>query len=261
MYRAFLATASILAIGSSAALAADLGPMATKAPAFAAAPALWTGFYAGLNAGYAWGKSDGTAVTNPRFAPISVGTEAIPSLKPQGFIGGAQFGYNWQTGPWVLGGEVDFSGMDTKSSQFVRPFFSGKAFSSLATFSSQYDWLATARLRAGVAVAPSWLLYVTGGLAVTHVKDSITGNPGNFFGNTSFTWSDSKTLFGGALGGGLEFAFSGNWSAKVEYLYAKFESTTPGMTASTEPGVNGPITTFKHDLSLVRLGVNYKFGG
>lgn len=251
MYRTFLATASMIAIGSSAAFAADLRPIPMKAPAYAAPPASWTGFYIGLNAGYAWGNANGS--------PLDIFTVVSP--QPKGFIGGGQIGYNWQTGPWVLGGELDFSGLDLKANQSVTPFFVGKGTPNSATFSSQYDWLATARLRAGVTLAPNWLLYVTGGLAVTHAKDSITGT--NFFGpNTSVTWSDSKVLYGGTIGGGLEFAFATNWSAKVEYLYAKFNDTTPLETASTNVNfLVRPISTVNHDLNIVRVGINYKFGG
>jgi outer membrane immunogenic protein len=65
----------------------------------------------------------------------------VPSLNPKGFIGGGQVGYNWQTGPWVLGAELDFSGMNVKADQSVNPFFIGKGS---GTYSTQYDWLLTA---------------------------------------------------------------------------------------------------------------------
>src|SRR5690348_5505729 len=68
--------------------AADL----TRGPApYYSAPAVynWAGFYAGINAGYEWGK-----ITNL-------------GLNPNGFAGGIQAGYNWQTGGFVFGGETD----------------------------------------------------------------------------------------------------------------------------------------------------------
>lgn len=258
MRKIYLTTAAIVAISTSTAMAADIGAMPPKA--YPPVTASWTGAYVGLNAGYAWGKADQTAVDN-NFFPPRFGVFATPSLKPTGFIGGGQIGYNWQSGLLVLGSEVDFSGMGVKTDQTINPFFSGKPNNS-ATYSSQYDWLLTARLRAGVTVAPNWLLYVTGGLAVTHVHDSISGNPRTFFGDTLITWSDSKTLYGGTIGAGMEYAFAPNWSMKVDYLYAAFNDTTPTVTSSVDlPVVLGPITSIKHNLNVVRAGINYKFGG
>jgi outer membrane immunogenic protein len=263
MLKVLLATASIAAISVSAAAAADLGPMPTKALPVIAAPGSWSGAYVGLNAGYAWGNVDGSAVPNDALSdPHAFGHFTAPSFSPEGFIGGGQIGYNWQTGAWVLGGEVDFSGINAKSDKVVEPFFAGKGHK--ATTSSQYDWLFTARLRAGVTVAQNWLVYATGGLAMTRVKESMTTS--GFFGNDTTTWSDSKTLFGGTIGGGVEYAFASNWSAKAEYLYAKFEDTTPLVTASTTGigfglAIRGPVASFSHDLNVVRVGINYKFGG
>jgi outer membrane immunogenic protein len=255
MHKTILASVSIAALGVSTAMAADLSAMPTKAPSFVAAPS-WTGFYAGLNAGYAWGNSAGTGVANSRFDPVFFGSVVIPSIKPEGFIGGGQIGYNWQSGSWVLGAEADFSGMNAKTDQAVNPFFSGKS-GSFATYSSKYDWLATARLRAGVTLAQNWLVYVTGGLAVTHVSDSIVGAPTS--AGTVVSYADSKTLVGGTVGAGVEYAFAQNWSLKAEYLYAKFENTTPTLAAPTPFGAVGPIASFKHDLSTARAGINYRF--
>ena len=69
-------------------------------------------------------------------------------------------------------------------------------------------------------------------------------------------------MAGGTVGGGLETLFAPNWTARVEYLYAKFKDTTPPVTASTgfAPGtVIPPLFTFNHSLNLVRFAVNYKF--
>lgn len=260
MLKAILASASIAALGVSTAMAADLNAMPTKAPAFVAASS-WTGAYVGLNAGYGWGNSDGAPLGNDLNPPFIAN---VPSLRPKGFIGGGQIGYNWQSGPWVLGAELDFSGMDAKAEQSVNPFFIGKGS---ATYTTKYDWLLTARARAGITFAQNWLLYVTGGLAVTQVKETIAG--GNVFGGDFTVWSGSKTLVGGTVGGGLEYAFAPNWSMKAEYLYAKFEDSSPSMSYSSPPPLAGfgardgfgTIAKFNHDLNIVRIGVNYKFGG
>src|SRR4029078_10370624 len=108
MRKALLASVSVIALNSSLVMAADLP---VKAPPMPAVLPPWTGFYIGLNAGFAWGRSDPTLTGNPNAAPLSLGApiNPTPHLKPNGFIGGGQVGYNWQSGQWVFGAEIDFS--------------------------------------------------------------------------------------------------------------------------------------------------------
>lgn len=238
MRKSLLASASVLALSCSVAEAAPPAPMS------------WTGFYIGANAGYAWGNAGPTAIFD--VGPTAPGVP--PGLKPRGFIGGGQAGYNWQTGQWVFGGEVDFSGLDAKADATVSPFFAFKGTSS-GNWSSRYDWLFTARVRGGVAIAPNWLLYVTGGLAVTQVRDSATiSNPPG----AALVFSETSTLAGGTVGGGVETMFAPNWSARIEYLYAKFKDTDPPLASG--PVAIPPAFSFNHDLNVVRFAINYKFG-
>ncbi len=189
MRRALLASVSVIALSSSLVEAAD---MPVKAPAMPAVLPSWTGFYIGLNAGYAWGKSDPTLTGNPNASPLSLGAPLSPTphLRPSGFIGGGQVGYNWQSGQWLFGAEIDFSGLNAKDDASASPFFQFKGPSRTISWSSRYDWLFTARLRGGYLIAPNWLVYITGGLAVTHVKDSVACTssavaPGGSCGSTA----------------------------------------------------------------------------
>jgi outer membrane immunogenic protein len=265
MRKTLLASVSAVVLSSSAVMAADLPVKARPLPP-PPAPT-WTGFYLGLNAGYAWGNSDPTLTGNVAAPPANALGIFPPSLKPRGFIGGGQAGYNWQSGQWVFGGEVDFSGLDAKADASISPFFATKGASKTVTWSSRYDWLFTARLRGGFLVAPNWLLYATGGLAVTHVNDSavctapFSGCSG-FPNPNTVTWSESSTLTGGTIGGGIETMFAPNWTARVEYLYAKFKDTTPPTTSTPPFPFNNvpPMFSFNHDLNIVRFAVNYKFG-
>jgi outer membrane immunogenic protein len=111
--------------------------------------------------------------------------------------------------------------------------------------------------RLGVTVAPSWLLYVTGGLAVTQVRDSV--NLINTANNAFINFADSKTLAGGTVGAGVEYAFAPNWSVKAEYLYAKFGDTSPSFKAANFGPSLPPVAKFDHTLDMVRAGVNYHF--
>lgn len=215
------ATALSLVVVGSSAYAADLP---RKAPAYTpVTPApvyIWTGFYVGLNAGYGWASTDATAA----------GSDL------DGFVGGGQVGYNWQSGNWVFGVEGDFQGsaQDTSSTGLlgVTPI----------TVDQEIPWLATLRGRLGYAWGP-WMLYATGGAAWADYKLSVTGPLG--------TVDDHTTNFAWTIGGGVEWMFAPKWSAKLEYLYID--------TGDTDVDLFGVPFTARAKDNIVRAGINYHF--
>ena len=113
---------SILAFASPAVMAAD---MAVKAPPAPLPPVYtWTGGYVGVNVGYGWGNENAsqTTISGADFPIIGAGTLLYNSpnsfrLHPEGVLGGAQIGYNWQVSPiGVLGVEADFQGSAMRNS-------------------------------------------------------------------------------------------------------------------------------------------------
>jgi outer membrane immunogenic protein len=104
------------------------------------------------------------------------------------------------------------------------------------------DWFGTARGRLGVAV-DRWMPYVTGGLAYGDVSASVTGNRGA-----------SETQAGWALGAGIEYAFNGPWTARLEYLHIDLGDFACGRRCGTAGPDN---VSFRSDM--VRAGLNYKF--
>jgi outer membrane immunogenic protein len=87
-----LAAAAGLALAmASPSFAADLPRPAYKAPVYVAPLFSWTGFYVGINGGYAWGDADWS------------GTSGSASTKPAGGLLGGTVGFNYQTGVWVWG--------------------------------------------------------------------------------------------------------------------------------------------------------------
>lgn len=218
-----VAALGLLAAG--AASAADLpsrkGPVVAPVyvPVFT-----WTGFYVGANAGYAWGQVDST------------GLGVLSFKDPDGFTGGGQVGYNYQMGNVVLGLEADFQGADLKASVFDP--ING------ITASNEMNWWGTVRARAGYSF-DRFLPYVTGGFAYGNVKNKISTAFGAF--------SDDNTQYGWTVGGGLEYAFTNNLSAKIEYLYVDLDKES----VSVPGGVfNANVET---KFSVVRAGLNYRF--
>jgi len=266
MKRLFLAIAAVTAV-ASAASAADLpGRAAVVAPSFAAPAFTWTGFYVGAHAGYTWSDADvKLANVGGNLLPIDVRNGVFPtsiSVDREGFMGGVQGGYNMQFGMFVVGGEADISWTDSQDNtvfSVIDPApppwpFSGALINS--TFGTQLDWLATFRLRGGIAVDRA-LFFVTGGVAGGEVTNTFgIGIPGIGYNKT---WTRSDTEWGWTVGAGMEYALTNNISLKAEYLYYDLGDRT---IHASDPANFGPEFIdykFKNDGSIVRGGVNVRF--
>jgi outer membrane immunogenic protein len=248
--------------------------LAAATPAMATPPVpvySWTGFYVGGNAGYSWGnvasdfKDPGLAAGFGFGVPGTLPSSYPVTLNPNGFIGGGQFGYNWQVGPrWVVGIEGDLQGSDERSgTRFVNNYvcdiegFFGCTLSQ--TRDAKIDWFGTVRGRAGWLVTPTIWLYGTGGLAFGGV--SVSGTVTDDINNTgaSFRFGDSQTRFGYAVGAGIEGAFPGSnsWTWKAEYLYIDLGSLSG---AGIEP-ISGSTYNWSARFTdnIVRVGINYRF--
>ncbi len=254
-----LAAASISVALIAPAVAADLRPLATKAPAVVAPTAnySWSGFYLGLHAGWLWSDAEERVGFLPTPGAFQTTNFALNGDR-DGFLGGGQVGFNWQAGPIVLGLEADISGADVSGSGNRAPILTPTSF-----YASSWDmnWFATVRGRLGVTVSPSAFIYVTGGFAaadIDYATRTLIGAPG---GPADWVGAASETETGWTLGGGLEWGFAPSWSLKAEYLYFDLGDTT--VTAL--PVVPNPpfavATTFENNGHIFRGGINYRFGG
>jgi outer membrane immunogenic protein len=258
-------------LGIEAASAADLP---VKALSYTAAvPAFsWTGCYLGGNGGWAWGRSN---VNTTFTAPFDINSrfvneltrELSPALRPEGVTVGGQFGCNRQFGHLVVGGEADFNyfGLKNNISTTFPAAIVNPATQSVTTNSSiETRWLFTARGRLGYAW-DTWLLYGTGGLAMTRIDASakytnMVVNP-PLLVESEFA-NASTTKIGWTIGAGVEHAISKNWTAKLEYLYADFGSVTAlSQIVSAEAGPSGILSNHNFPLrtNIVRFGLNYLF--
>jgi outer membrane immunogenic protein len=249
--------------GSAGANAADMARAYTKAPAPVIAPVYnWTGWYVGVNVGGAWSKDDTTWSANPAafgpgFTPVlnASGTGAINAT---GVTAGGQAGFNYQVSPmWLLGIEADIAYTDLSKARTVLVPPPGTP-GTLVTSTFESKWLATVRGRAGIIAAPGLLLYGTGGVAFADVKT--TDFAFFAFDGSTNAASASTTRTGWTAGGGAEWGFSSNWSAKVEYLYVDL-----GSVNYTSLNTLIATATINHDHriteNIVRVGLNYRFGG
>jgi outer membrane immunogenic protein len=219
---------------ASGAIAADMA--APSAPFVPPPPSTWTGFYVGGNVGGAW---DPTGGYNTNCAALGDCTTAQTTLA--GVAGGLQGGYNYQIGVMVLGAEAGFSASSLRGTY--------TALDGVDNLTTSADYFGTVTGKVGVAVG-SLLIYGKGGAAWTHTNNSDF----NSLENLTFTTSYWQT--GWTVGGGGEWAFSPNWSVRVEY--ALIDTPNKPTTFTSSPGVS--FTAVMHQqINLITAGLNYRF--
>jgi outer membrane immunogenic protein len=247
-------TAALLA---GSALAADLplrkGVYAPPPPPLPL-QVMWTGFFGGVNLGGGWSSN----ILNrydlaPYTDPAAGGLYLLPGSangggNAAGVVGGGQVGYNWQfRQSIVIGAETDFQGTSMASggnaayAAYPSPATPGGFLAPVVPSGNvgvALNWFGTLRGRAGVLFTPTFLLYGTAGFAYGEIQGQHTG------------YSNIRT--GWTAGGGLEWLFCPNWSAKAEYLFVDLDS---GGTT----GYYGYNWGSRHhpQINILRAGVNY----
>ncbi|KQP55290.1 porin [Methylobacterium sp. Leaf399] len=262
-------------VGTAA--AADL-PRRAAPPVFVPVPVFtWTGFYFGINAGYAFSENDTirtTGINTPGGAQLNNNVlnglrRANVSTATEGFTGGAQIGYNYQFTPGsglVVGVEADAQYMDLQQTRVENIFLPAFNPNNLTnTYRTDLSFLGTVRGRVGYAF-DKFMIYGTGGFAYGDVTQRIsftTGLP------VTYAASRSSMETGYVYGGGVEYALptdsflnffkSSAVTIKAEYLRYDLGSRNLLVGSVGGPGVgyNSRIAT---EGSIARAGLNYKFG-
>ncbi|HXW69843.1 MAG TPA: outer membrane protein [Methylocella sp.] len=227
--RSLLASTCILTL-AGAANAADLTPLPPP-PVFT-----WAGFYLGGQIGYGWATDNGNIYNFGPLGPIAAANAVAPSsTSPDGVVGGAHVGYNWQLAQWVFGLEGDVDGTSLKQTILPLPYVS-----STTNLFIQGTILG----RVGYAF-DHLLVYAIGG--------GTWGGIHNTY-NVSGTIASYPTARSGwTVGGGLEYAVTDNWSLRAEYRYANF-----GFFYDS-PIVYFVTQTHHWTENQVKLGFSYKF--
>jgi outer membrane immunogenic protein len=205
----------------------------------------WTGFYAGLNAGYAVHTSDG-GYSDPTYGGVTGGNRS------GGFAGGGQIGYTYQFTPgsgsgFVLGVETDIQG-----AAFAKADAAYLGTTPYYSVRPSLDYFGTLRGRLGYAF-DRVLVYGTGGFAYGG------GSRSSYAASYPYALPGTDRT-GYAAGGGIEYAFTEKLSAKVEALYIHLDR---GFASTTYYSTSGPAYygagKLDSGFALVRAGVNYRF--
>ncbi len=236
--RLVLVSTSVIAF-TAAANAADMYRAPESAGGYKDGPAYvgvnWSGFYAGVNGGYAWDAS-------------SIGDQlGVFDISPAGGFGGGQIGYNFQRGNIVFGIEADIQGADISDAVTKSVMFDKTPVS--ITVKSSLDYFGTVRGRLGYAFDRT-LVYATGGFAFGHITDELSGSV--TIRDRTFTAAieDETTSTGYVVGGGIEHKFSPAWSVKGEYQYINLGQDSGWANFTGED----------YALHTVRVGLNYHVG-
>lgn len=222
-------------------------PVMTQLPVFT-----WTGFYIGANAGWVGGARNRNSVF---VTPPGTGLSNIGGRGNEGFAGGLQAGYNWQAGNLVVGIETDIQSLLSGRHRAGPALLPDGTTASGRTSNA---WYGTLRPRVGYAFDRT-LLYVTGGLAYGGGKYTLNTVDGG--GNTA-ALNSSGIRTGWALGAGAEYAFSRNWSGKLEYLYVDLGNQRMAGAVFTPAGVaTGTTITSNRENAFhtIKAGINYRF--
>jgi outer membrane immunogenic protein len=228
MKRLLLGAAAFLAFAAPA-FAADIPARTyTKAPAYTAPEVVynWTGFYVGGHVGGAFAGDNSLEGSGGRF------------------LGGVQGGFDYQFAPhWVIGAEAQYSWLANNNGN-------GVLFPGNTLITAKNNELGSVTGRFGYTWGPA-LLYAKGGYAWRDSNNfgvSVAGVPAAF--TTNGNHQDGYTV-----GAGLEYMFAPNWSAKAEYQYYNFGTTS--FTGGPAPVIG---SRFRDDDHTVKVGVNYRFG-
>lgn len=253
MRRILLASAALMTL-TVPALATDpvmpapvVVPQAPPAPMFT-----WNGPYIGVFGGYGFGYA--TAANDPAAGggdAFDEGPVAVTlGLQPRGLLGGVTLGYNHQAGVFVVGAEATagYLNLADAFNLFVADGANATLDDDEGTVG--YGWYATLAGRVGVAFDRTLLFALAGGIVTQY-----TGMYGDLDAGVTDP-TDTTTLggpqFGYLVGGGAEFAFDANWTARLEYNYFN-------LGTDTTTNVDGDTFVHRNNAHLIRFGLNYLF--
>jgi outer membrane immunogenic protein len=216
------------------------------------APFSWTSCYFGGHLGGGWASKDMTdpvlLVQDTLIAPGTTTGVTTVGVNPSGILVGGQLGCDYQFAPhWVIGIEGSASGSTMRGDTIVAlPASPGDQ----ALVHAGTDMIPSITARFGYAF-DRVLLYAKGGVAWAGDRYSVTGG----LAGTPFDFEGLDFRPGWTVGGGLDWAFGGHWSANLEYDYYSFGTGSPLMIDSVS-GLTGSVNV-KQSVQVIKAGLNF----
>ncbi|MDB5542546.1 MAG: porin family protein [Devosia sp.] len=232
-----LTSVVILGFGG-AAVAADAMPI-VDAPVYGVSQD-WSGFYVGVMGG------GGLLTANvPGEQAVYYGSY-YGNIDASAFGGtvGVGVGANIQTGSFVLGfdGDINWSSLSADVNADTDHYNS----------SAKWDWFATLRAKAGIAVDNA-LVYATAGVAAVNATYGSCFNP-DCSPADGIDYTSTQTVWGIAVGAGAEMMVSDNLSVKGEVLYIALPNSEFAVPYDT-----AYQAIFASNAVIARVGLNWSF--
>jgi len=228
-------------------------PGQAQAPIYSPTPIAyeWSGFYLGATAGWIWADIDATELFSEEFGVYMLPGDPY-EFDTEGFIGGAEIGYDWRWNHFVIGAAAQVGYLDLRGS--IQDPNSLPTGAPTTYFNAHLYGELTGRVGfAWNRVFP----YVRGGVAFLDATGGTLDSCGrSFCGPTTIDASSDELLTGWILGAGLEFKVLEHWAAGLEYKYINFEE----MHVS---GISVPTAEYSQELDVdshsVRATLKYKW--
>ena len=252
-FKALIASVAFSVLGTAIAGAADMpvrAPLPPPLPVFS-----WTGFYIGGNIGGAWANNeltDSLFLTN-----FNNGNNGV-------FIGGGQIGGNYQIGNFVIGGEWDGDWASNNNNHNINNIGVITPGGTILVTNNNNRWITTVAARFGWAV-DHWLFYGKAGggwvgsnnLTITNLTTGVSLTCGTF---STLTNCGNNNTGGWLVGAGFEYAFTNNWTVKLEYDYLGLGNRSFFIPATAPFLANDTFTSGNsRNVQMVKVGFNYLF--
>jgi len=243
MRKFLLGTATLIALLSPA-ISADI-----RAPVYKALPPVepvwsWTGCYVGGHAGGLWAEQKKWTVRTLGGAYYG---QSLGGHDADSWVGGVQAGCDYQfAGGFMIGIQGDYALTDAEGSHD-----SAREFG--VAYHSKVESLASVTGRIGYA----W------GRLLGYVRGGGAWERDNYWASTivdGTVYTARETRSGWTIGVGGEYAFTNFLSGFVEYNYYDFGTREIGFTPRLA-GLGPAFVDIKETKSVVRAGLNFRFGG
>ena len=214
-------------------------------------------------------------LTGSAFAQLAPAPSGPVSANASGWVGGAQFGYNWQRGSLVYGFESDISATHLKTEISTPGSILTQQNLSLAPLApdnntvANIDWYGTFRARFGWA-SGSFLFYGTGGLAYGQVGLSQSNSGIATFNNSPIPQAAAVALqtsplqtssvkVGWVAGAGVDFMLNRNLILNFAYQYVDLGSVNLASVPAGAFQLDGRSSSVNAQFQVVTVGLSRRF--
>jgi outer membrane immunogenic protein len=248
--------------GTRPAIIASGSPSLVSTPVSPELVRQWIGLYAGFALGGSWANAEWTTTRLISLGIEDALVEAFKEMNAAVLAYQVYVGYLWLLGDeWVAGVEADLAYFDAKMDPGIPGTLGLPGAGANDSVTVRTSWNGSVRGRIGRFITPRVLAYVTGGLAWMRAEATVNCTTAGVCGTNgipAFSQTNSETLTGWILGGGVEAQLAGNWRGRVEYRYSDYGTFSPSFGTPANLALDADIDLTGQS---VMFGLSYALGG